>query len=54
MSLFAYNKCGKENLAVMTENNSILIKGARVNNLKNIDVEIPRNRFVVITGFSEG
>ena len=36
----------------MTENNSILIKGARVNNLKNIDVEIPRNRFVVITGLS--
>jgi len=33
-------------------NNSIIIKGARVNNLKNIDVEIPRNRFVVITGLS--
>ena len=30
----------------------IYIKGARVNNLKNIDVEIPRNRFVVITGLS--
>ncbi|MDL2243794.1 excinuclease ABC subunit UvrA, partial [Bacteroidales bacterium OttesenSCG-928-J19] len=27
-------------------------KGARVNNLKNIDVEIPRNKFVVITGLS--
>ncbi len=36
----------------MTKNNSILIKGARVNNLKNIDVEIPRNRLVVITGLS--
>ncbi len=33
-------------------NNSIIIKGARVNNLKNIDVAIPRNRFVVITGLS--
>ena len=33
-------------------NNSIIIKGARVNNLKNIDVDIPRNRFVVITGLS--
>ena len=30
----------------------IIIKGARVNNLKNIDVEIPRNKFVVITGLS--
>ncbi|WP_291530414.1 excinuclease ABC subunit UvrA [Bacteroides sp. UBA939] len=36
----------------MTQNNSILIKGARVNNLKNIDVEIPRNKLVVITGLS--
>lgn len=30
----------------------ILVKGARVNNLKNIDVQIPRDRFVVITGLS--
>ena len=30
----------------------IFIKGARVHNLKNIDVEIPRNKFVVITGVS--
>ena len=33
-------------------NKSILIKGARVNNLKNIDLEIPLGRFVVITGLS--
>ncbi len=33
-------------------NNKISIKGARVNNLKNIDVEIPKNKFVVITGIS--
>ncbi|MBQ1973661.1 MAG: excinuclease ABC subunit UvrA [Paraprevotella sp.] len=33
-------------------NDSILIKGARVNNLKNIDLEIPRGRLVVITGLS--
>lgn len=33
-------------------NQNIIIKGARVNNLKNIDVEIPRNKFVVITGLS--
>jgi len=30
----------------------IFIKGARVNNLKNIDVKIPRDKFVVITGLS--
>lgn len=30
----------------------IEIKGARVNNLKNIDIKIPRNHFVVITGVS--
>ena len=36
----------------MSENNSIFIKGARVNNLKNIDVEIPRDKLVVITGLS--
>jgi len=28
----------------------IVIKGARVHNLKNIDLEIPRDRLVVITG----
>lgn len=31
---------------------SIIIKGARVNNLKNVDVAIPRNRLVVVTGVS--
>lgn len=36
----------------MSEEKNILIKGARVNNLKNINVEIPRNKFVVITGLS--
>ncbi len=30
----------------------IIIKGARINNLKNIDVDIPRNKLVVITGLS--
>ena len=32
--------------------NNILVQGARVHNLKNIDVNIPRNKFVVITGIS--
>ncbi len=31
---------------------NIVIKGARVNNLKNIDVEIPRDSLVVLTGLS--
>ena len=31
---------------------SIYIKGARVNNLKNIDVEIPRDKLIVVTGVS--
>src|SRR3970040_2332145 len=30
----------------------IVIKGARVHNLKNIDLEIPRDRLVIITGVS--
>ena len=35
-----------------TLSESIIIKGARVNNLKNIDLEIPRGKFVVVTGIS--
>lgn len=32
--------------------NVISVKGARVNNLKNIDIEIPHNKLVVVTGLS--
>ena len=32
--------------------NSIYVKGARENNLKNIDIEIPRDKLIVITGLS--
>ena len=32
--------------------NSIQIKGARVHNLKNISVDFPRNKFIVVTGVS--
>ncbi len=36
----------------MIKRDKIIIKGARVHNLKNINVEIPKNKFVVITGLS--
>lgn len=36
----------------MAENGNIIVRGAKVNNLKNITVEIPRGKFVVITGIS--
>ena len=36
----------------MSDKGNIQIKAARVHNLKNIDVEIPRNKLVVITGLS--
>ena len=32
----------------------ITVKGARANNLKNIDVSIPRDKLVVLTGVSLG
>jgi excinuclease ABC subunit A len=31
---------------------NVSIKGAREHNLKNIDLELPRNKFIVITGLS--
>jgi excinuclease ABC subunit A len=34
------------------ENNYIKIRGAKVHNLKNVDVDIPKNKLVVITGLS--
>jgi hypothetical protein len=36
----------------MKKTDYIEIKGAKVNNLKNIDVKIPRNKLVVIAGVS--
>lgn len=32
--------------------NNIVIKGAKENNLKNIDLTIPRDKLIVITGVS--
>ena len=40
------------NVDTLDPNDFIIIKGARVNNLKNISLAIPRNQFVVITGLS--
>lgn len=34
------------------ERKTIFVKGARENNLKNIDLEIPKNALVVFTGLS--
>ncbi|MDE5555311.1 MAG: excinuclease ABC subunit A, partial [Muribaculaceae bacterium] len=34
------------------KNNNIVVRGARVNNLKNINVELPRGKFIVVTGLS--
>lgn len=36
----------------MPDKGNIIIKGAKVNNLKNVSLEIPRNKFIVITGIS--
>jgi len=45
-----YRFAGSDNL--VTVMNKIVIKGAKVHNLKNIDVELPRDKYVVITGLS--
>ena len=41
-----------QNIDQLDARHFIIIKGARVHNLKNIDVAIPRNKFIVITGLS--
>ena len=51
------SKSSRENPASLVKNkipgqNNIFIKGARVHNLKNVSVEIPRNKFIVVTGVS--
>src|SRR3984893_6335620 len=38
--------------SAVPQRNNIFIKGARVHNLKNISVKIPRNKLIVVTGVS--
>ena len=42
----------KIDIATLDPKKNIIIKGAQVHNLKNLDVAIPRNKLVVITGLS--
>jgi excinuclease ABC subunit A len=41
-----------EHELVVSEEEKVVVEGARVHNLQNIDVEIPRNKLTVITGLS--
>ena len=42
----------KNKFQAKVEGDKIVIKGARTHNLKNIDLEIPRNKMVIFTGLS--
>lgn len=42
----------RNNVDLLDPKDYIIIKGARVNNLKNISIALPRNKFIVITGLS--
>ncbi len=42
----------KQDISKLEPKKNILIKGAQIHNLKNLDVAIPRNKLVVITGLS--
>src|SRR5579871_1877480 len=52
MALAQAEKKRQDNAVSSTSKDVILIKGARVHNLKNITVEIPRNKLIVVTGVS--
>src|SRR4030095_9929131 len=51
-SLFQGENVSEKKTNGLNRHSSIIVKGARVNNLKNIDVEIPHNKFVVVKGLS--
>ena len=48
----ATKKSTQEHIDRLSPKDYIIIKGARVNNLKNLSVAIPRNKLVIITGLS--
>ena len=50
--LFDQSRAGRRYSDRRPDARVIAIRGAREHNLKNIDVEIPRDRLVVITGLS--
>jgi excinuclease ABC subunit A len=55
MSIFAdiyFFAMKSSEIATLEPKKNILIKGAQIHNLKNLDVVIPRNQLVVITGLS--
>ena len=52
MAIAATGKQKSNTSTKLTRFEGIFIKGARVHNLKNIDIEIPRNKLIVVTGVS--
>ena len=42
----------KMDISEVSPKNNIIIKGAKLHNLKDIDVVLPRNKLIVITGLS--
>ena len=52
MAVVSAKKSGSKLENIHNPGNSILIKGARVHNLKNVTVTIPRNKLIVVTGVS--
>src|SRR5689334_3187882 len=52
MAISTKKRTVKESNGTSEVKDSILIKGARVHNLKNVTVAIPRNKLVVVTGVS--
>ncbi|HTL07435.1 MAG TPA: hypothetical protein VL307_04225, partial [Chitinophagaceae bacterium] len=52
MTVVSTKKASIKASANQQQDNSIFIKGARVHNLKNVTVSIPRNKLIVVTGVS--
>jgi excinuclease ABC subunit A len=52
MSELSTERATQNNIVDNIKNDDIFIKGANSNNLKNVDLAIPRNKLVVVTGVS--